>query len=84
MTVTVPGRRQKIAKRTGRKVQVPEVFKARQLAGRIYAICTHLEHGYFHPDGARVVKHAKNAYMHLHAHGGDLLRDVRSMLAEEQ
>ena len=85
MTVTVPGRRQEIAKRTGRKVQKPQVFKARQLAGRVDAILTELEHGtkdYFHPDGARVVQYAKNAYNYLHAHAGKLLHDVRSMLAE--
>ena len=44
MTVTVSGRRQKIAKRTGRKVQPPQVFKARLLAGRVDAIWTDLEH----------------------------------------
>ena len=38
MTVTVPGRRQEIAKRTCRKVQIPLVYKARQLVGRVNAI----------------------------------------------
>ena len=85
MTITVPGRRQEIAKRTGRKVQIPQVFKARQLACRVDAIWTDLDHGTkddFDPDGPRVVQHAKNAYNYLHAHGGDLLRDMRSMFAE--
>ena len=85
MTVTVPGRRQEIAKRTGRKVQIPQVYKARQLAGRVKAIWTDLDHDtkdYFDPDGPRVVQHAKNAYNYLHVHGGDLLRDVRLMFAE--
>ena len=87
LTVTVPGRRQEIAKRTGRKVQHPQVFKARQIAGRVDSIWTDLEHGtkdYFHPDGPRVEKNAKNAYYYLQVHGGDLLRDVRSMVAEVQ
>ena len=55
MTVTVPIRRQEIANRTGRKVQVPQVFKAMQHAGRVDAIWTDVEHGtkeYFHPDSA--------------------------------
>ena len=85
MTVTVPGRRQEIAKRTGRKVQIPQVYKARKLAGRVDAIWTDLDHGtkdYFDPDGSQVVQHAKNAYNYLHAHGGDLFRDVRSMFFE--
>ena len=85
ITVTLLERRQEIAKLTGRKVQGPQVFKARQLAGRVDAIWTDLEHGtkdYFHPDGARVVQYAKNAYNYLHDHGGDLFHDVRSMLAE--
>ena len=85
ITVTVPGRRQEIAKHTDRKVQIPQVYKARQLAGRVDAIWTDLDHGtidYFHPDGPRVVQHSKNAYNYLHAHGGDLLRDVCSMFAE--
>ena len=85
MTVTASGRRQLIAKRTGRKVQIPQVDKARQLAGRVDAIWTDLDHGtkdYFDPDGPRPVQHAKNAYNYLHAHGGDLLRDLRSMFAE--
>ena len=30
------------------------------------------------------MQHAKNAYNYLHVHGGDLLREVRSMLAEVQ
>ena len=58
MTVTVPGRRQVIAKRTGRKVQLPQVYKARQLAGRVDAIWTDFDHGmkdYFDPDGPRFV-----------------------------
>ena len=38
MTVTVPGRRQEIAKRTGRNVQPPQVFMARLLAGHVDAI----------------------------------------------
>ena len=85
MPVTVPGRRQKIAKRTGRKVQILQVYKARQLAGRVDTIWTDLDHGtktYFDHDNPRVVKHAKNTYNYLHAYGGDLLRDVRSMFAE--
>ena len=85
MTVTLPGRRQTIAKRTSRKVRIPQVYKARQLAGRVDAIWTDLDHGtkdYIDPYGPRVVQHAKNAYNYLHAHGGDLLRDVRSMFAE--
>ena len=39
---------------------------------------------FFDPDGARIIQHAKNAYNYLHVHGGELLRDVRSMLAEVQ
>ena len=84
MTITVYGRRQEFAKRTGRKVQIPQVYKARQLAGGVDAIWTDLHHGtkdYSDPDGPRVVQHAKNAYNYLHAHGSDLLRDVRSMLS---
>ena len=87
MTVTVPGMRQEIAKRTSRKVQSPQVFKAWQLAARVNAIWTDFEHGTkenFHPDSPRVVQYAKNAYNYLHVHGGDLLRDVRSMFAEVQ
>ena len=87
MTVCVPGRRKEIAKRTGRKAQQPQVFKAQQLSGRVDAIWTDLEHGtnrYFNPDSARVVQYAKNAYNYLHVHGGNLLRDVRSMLADVQ
>ena len=64
MMVTVPGRRQEIAKRTGRKVQIPQVYKARELAGRVDAIWTDLDHGtndHFDPDGPRVVQYAKNA-----------------------
>ena len=85
MKVMVPGRRQEIAKRTGRKVQIPQVYKARQFDGRVDTIWTELDHGtkdYFDFDGPRIVQHAKNAYNYLHAHGGDLLRDVRSMFAE--
>ena len=85
MTVTVPGRRQEIAKRTGRKGQIPQVYRSRQLAGRVYAIWTNLDHvtrDSFDPDGPRVVQHPKNAYNYLHEHGGDLLRDVRSMFAQ--
>ena len=84
MTVTVIGRRQEIAKRTGHKVQQPQLYKARLLAGRVDAIWTDLEHGtkdYFAPDGPRVVQNAKNAYYYLQVHGGDLFRDVRSMLS---
>ena len=87
MTVTVPKKRQEIASRTGRKVQVPQVIEARQLTGRLDAIWTDLEHGtneHFHPDRARVVQCAKNFYNYLHVHGGDLLREVRSMLVEAQ
>ena len=87
MTVTVPGTRQEIAKRTGRKVQPPQVFKAKLLAGRVNTIWINHEHGtkeYFDRDCARIVHHAKNAYSYLHAHGGDLLRDVRSMFTEVQ
>ena len=61
------------------------MYTARQLAGRVDGIWTNLDHStndYFDPDGPRVVQHAKNAYNYLHAHGGDLLRDVRSMFAE--
>ena len=85
MTVTVPGRRQEIAKRTGRNIQIPQLYMARHLAGRVEAIWTDLDHGTkdsFDPDGPRVVQHAKNAYNYLHAHGGDLLREVRSMFAK--
>ena len=87
MTGTVPERRQDIAKRTGRKVQPPQVFKARLLADRIDAIWMDFEHGtkeYFDRDSARVVQYANNAYNYLHAHGGHLLRDVRSMFAKVQ
>ena len=45
MTVTVPGRRQEIAKRTGRIMQPPQVFNARLLAGHVDAIWTNFEHG---------------------------------------
>ena len=38
MKVTVPGRRQEIVKRTSRKAQIPQVYKARQLGGRVGAI----------------------------------------------
>ena len=65
MTVTVPGRRQEITKRTGRKVQPPQVFKARLLAGRVDAIWMELEHGtkeYFDRDSGRVVEYAMNSY----------------------
>ena len=85
MTVTVFGRRQEIAKRAGRKVQRLQVFKARQLVGRVDVIWTDLDHGtkdYFHPDSARIVQYGIHAYNYLHALGGDLLRDVRSILAE--
>ena len=87
MTVAVPGRRQEIAKRTGQKAKMPDVFKARHLAGRVDSIWRDLDHGakeFFAPDGARITQHAKNAYNFLHVHGGELLRDVRSMLAEVQ
>ena len=87
MTVTVPGRRQKIAKRTDRKVQPQQMFKARLFARRVNAILTDLEHStkkYFDRDIARVVQHSKNAYNYLHVHGGDLLRDVRSKFAKVQ
>ena len=85
MTVTIVGRRQDIAKRTGRKVQIPQVYKARQYAGSVEAIWTDLDHGtkdYIDPDGPRVVQYAKNAYNYLHVHGGDLDRDVRLMFSE--
>ena len=85
MTVTLPGRRQEIAKLINRKVQIPQVYKARQFAGRVDAMWTDLDHGttdYIDPDGSRVVQHAKNAYNYLHVHGGDLLRDVRLMFAK--
>ena len=64
MTVTVPGlcQGQEIAKRTGRKVQIPQVYKARQLAGRVDAIWTNLDHitkNYFDFDTPRVVQHAR-------------------------
>ena len=87
MTVAVPGRRQEIAKRTGQKAKAPDMFKAQQLAGRVDAIWRDLDHGakeFFDTDGARIIQHAKNAYNYLHVHGGELLRDVRSMLAEVQ
>ena len=87
MTVTVPGRRQEIVQRTGRKVQQPQVFTTRLLAGRVDAIWTDLEHGtkdYFHTDCPRVVQNAKNAYYYLQVHGGDLRCEVRSMLADVQ
>ena len=85
MTVTVPGGRHEIARSTGSKVQVPQVFKASQLACCVDAIWTDLEHpkkDYFHTVGVRVVQYAKNAYNYLHAHDGDMLCDVSSMLAE--
>ena len=87
MMVTGPGIRQEIAKCTGRKVQPLQVFKARLLAGHVDKIWTDLEHStkkYFDRDYARLVQYAKNAYYCLHVHGGDLLRDVRSMFAEVQ
>ena len=87
MKVTVPGRRQEIAKCTGCKVQPPQVFNARLLAGRVDAIWTDLEHGtneYFDQDSARVVQYAKNVYNYLHAHNGDMLFDVRSIFSEVQ
>ena len=46
-----------------------------------------LKHGtkeYFDRDSARVVQYAKNANNYLHAHGGDLFRDVRLMFAKVQ
>ena len=85
MPVTIPERRQEITKRTGRKVQIPQVYKARKLAKRADAIYTDLDHCtkfYFDPDGPRVVQHAKNTYNYLHTHCGDLLLDVRLMLSE--
>ena len=38
MTVAVPSRRQAIAKRIGMKAKAPDVYKARQLAGRVDGI----------------------------------------------
>ena len=83
--VTVPEWRQAIAKRTDRKVQIPQMNKAKQLASRVDAIWTDLDHGKkdnFDPDGFRVVQHVMSAYNYLHVHGSDLLRDVRLMFAE--
>ena len=87
ITLCVHGRRQEITKRTGSKAEQPQVLKVRQLSGRVDATWMDLEHGrkeYFHPYGARVVQYAKNAFNYLHVHGGDLLREVRSMLAKVQ
>ena len=61
------------------------MYNTRQIDGRDDAILTDFYHGtkdYFDPDGSRVVQHDKYAYNYLHTHGGDLLRDVRSMIAE--
>ena len=85
MTVAVPGRRQEIAKRTSQKAKAPDVFNARQLAYRVDAIWRNLDNGvkeFFAPDNACIIQHAKNAYNYLHVHGGELLHDVRSTLAE--
>ena len=38
MTVAVPSRRHAIAKRTGKRAKAPDVYKARQLAGRVDGI----------------------------------------------
>ena len=87
MTVAVPDRRQEIANRTGQKAKAPDVYKARHLAGRVDAISSDLDNGakeFFAPAGARIIQHAKNAYNYLHVHSGQLLRDVRLMLAEVQ
>ena len=81
------GWRQEIAKQTNKKIKTPEVVEERQLVGRVDVTWSDLEHStkeYFHPDGSRVVQHAKNVYNYLHVHGGELLRDGRSMLAEVQ
>ena len=64
MTVVVLGRRQEIAKRTGQKAKMPDVFKAQHLAGRVDSILRDLDHGakeFFAPDGARINQHANNA-----------------------
>ena len=85
MTVTIFRRRQGIAIRTARKVQKLQFFKASQLVGLIDVILTNFDHGtknYFCSDSSRIVQYSKNFYNCLHAHGSDLLCDVRSMLAD--
>ena len=84
MTVAVPGRRQDIAKLTGRKVR-PEVFRERLLANRVQAIWNFLDQGtkeYLDPESTFVNRHPLNAFLYLQSHGGNLLRDVHSLFAE--
>ena len=86
-TLAIPGRREEIKRLTGTKPPAI-VTQARDLAGRVDAPWTALDHGameYFSPEVVAVTRHALdvNAYLAQLACGDDK-RDLRSSLAEGQ
>ena len=87
MSVAVPGRRDEIKRVTGIKPPAV-VFKARELAGRVDAIWTALDHGaafYFAPELEPVARHARDVVASLaQLPNADDRRAFRSFLAEAQ
>ena len=86
MSVAIPGRRQAIAKKTGKKCP-PQPFHAKHLAGRVSGIYTAPEHGasdFFGHDFVKVQRHARNAHIYLAKLPGEVRRTVRTFLSDVQ
>ena len=85
MSIAIPGRRQAIAKITGKCPA--QSFHGKQLSRRVSSIYTALEHGasdFFGLDFAKVQRHARNAHIYLAKLPGDVLSTVRTFLSGVQ